>query len=291
LIDAEKANFAVTLMCEQLDVTRGGYYAWKKRQPSERTRQDEVLKQAINTSHERSRGTYGSPRIVDDLKEQGFEVGRRRVARLMREEGLTGTPARPYKRTTDSKHNDDVADNLLERDFAVDAPNKAWATDITYVRTWQGWMYLAVVIDLFSRRVVGWATATHMRTELALDALSMALGRRVPDAGLLHHSDRGSQYTSSAYRDALQAEGIVCSMSTVFPSPRLTLGGCRNKRIRQASRARGQANESIIYEERHRAEAGRQRHAAAPGRQGRRPLVVRGGVVRRSPSATRAPDG
>jgi len=213
LIDAEKANFPVTLMCEQLDVTRGGYYAWKKRQRSERTQQDEVLKAAIKTSHERSRGTYGSPRIVDDLKEQGFEVGRRRVARLMREEGLTGTPVRPYKRTTDSKHNDDVADNLLERDFAVDAPNKAWATDITYVRTWEGWMYLAVVIDLFSRRVVGWATAAHMRTELALDALSMALGRRVPDAGLLHHSDRGSQYTSGAYRDALQAEGIVCSMS------------------------------------------------------------------------------
>lgn len=213
MIDAEKANFPVTLMCEQLDVTRGGYYAWKKRQRSERTQQDEVLKAAIKTSHERSRGTYGSPRIVDDLKEQGFEVGRRRVARLMREEGLTGTPVRPYKRTTDSKHNDDVADNLLERDFAVDAPNKAWATDITYVRTWEGWMYLAVVIDLFSRRVVGWATAAHMRTELALDALSMALGRRVPDAGLLHHSDRGSQYTSGAYRDALQAEGIVCSMS------------------------------------------------------------------------------
>jgi transposase InsO family protein len=150
---------------------------------------------------------------LDDLKEDGFEVGRRRVARLMREEGLTGSPPRPYKRTTDSKHNDKVADNVLDRHFTVDAPNKVWATDITYVRTWQGWMYLAVVIDLFSRRVVGLATATHMRTELVLDALSMALDRRVPDAGLLHHSDRGSQYASGAYRDALRDNGIVCSMS------------------------------------------------------------------------------
>ena len=200
-------------MCEQLGVTRGGYYKWKKRKPSRRKQEDEVLKQAIKTSHKQSRGTYGSPRVTDDLKEQGFEVGKRRVARLMREEGITGTPPKPYKRTTDSKHNNEVADNVLEREFTVDAPNKVWATDITYVRTWEGWMYLAVVIDLFSRRVVGWAMATHMRTQLALDAVGMALGRRVPDPGLLHHSDRGSQYASGAYRDALRDHGITCSMS------------------------------------------------------------------------------
>lgn len=203
----------MTLMCDDLGVTPGGYYAWKKRKPSRRKQEDDVLKQAIKTSYQRSRGTYGSPRVLDDLKEDGFKVGRRRVARLMREEGLTGSPPRPYKRTTDSKHNDKVADNVLDRRFAVDAPNKVWATDITYVRTWQGWMYLAVVIDLFSRRVVGWATATHMRTELVLDALGTALGRRMPDAGLLHHSDRGSQYASGSYRDVLRDNGIVCSMS------------------------------------------------------------------------------
>jgi putative transposase len=200
-------------MCEQLEVTRGGYYAWKKRKPSQRKRDDDMLKEAIKTSHEQSRGTYGSPRVLDDLTEQGFKVSRRRVARLMREEGLTGTPLKPYKRTTDSKHNDEVADNILERDFTADAPNKVWATDITYVRTWEGWMYVAVVLDLFSRRVVGWATAAHMRTELVLSALGMALGRRVPDTGLLHHSDRGSQYTSAAYRSALRDNGVVCSMS------------------------------------------------------------------------------
>lgn len=200
-------------MCKELGVTRAGYYAWRKRKPSQRKRDDEVLKKAIRASHEQSRGTYGSPRVLDDLLEQGFKVGLRRVKRLMCEDGLTGTPLKPYKQTTDSKHNDAVADNILDRDFTPEAPNQVWATDITYVRTWEGWMYVAVVLDLFSRRVVGWATAAHMRTELVLNALGMALGRRVPDAGLLHHSDRGSQYASAAYRDALSDNGIVCSMS------------------------------------------------------------------------------
>lgn len=203
----------MTLMCDQLGVSRGGYYAWKNRKPSRRQQEDTVLKEAIKESHEASRGTYGSPRVVDDLKEQGFEVGRRRVARLMAEEGLTGTPIKPFKRTTDSKHNHDIADNILDREFSVDAPDTAWATDITYVRTWEGWMYLAVVMDLFSRRIVGWATATHMRTELVLGALDMALGRRVPAPCMIHHSDRGSQYASHDYRNALCKNNIVCSMS------------------------------------------------------------------------------
>jgi transposase InsO family protein len=200
-------------MCEQLGVSRSGYYAWQCREPSKRQQDDAVLVKAIKKSHEESRGTYGSPRVLDDLKERGFEVGRRRVARLMAEEGLTGTPPKPYKRTTDSKHNHDIADNILDREFSVETPDTAWATDITYVRTWEGWMYLAVVVDLFSRRIVGWATAAHMRTGLVLSALDMALGRRLPAPGMLHHSDRGSQYASHDYRDALRKNNIVCSMS------------------------------------------------------------------------------
>ena len=213
MIEAKKAEFPVALMCEQMSVSRSGYYAWKHRKPSQRQQEDAVLIEAIKESHEESRGTYGSPRVRDDLKDRGFAVGRRRVARLMTEEGLTGTPPKPFKRTTDSKHNHDIADNILDREFSVDAPDTAWATDITYVRTWEGWMYLAVVVDLFSRRIVGWATATNMRTGLVLSALHMALGRRVPAPDMLHHSDRGSQYASHDYRDALRENNIVCSMS------------------------------------------------------------------------------
>ena len=167
----------------------------------------------IRTVHKESRGTYGSPRIVDDLKERGFKVGRRRVARLMKENGITGTPYKPFKRTTDSAHSLNVADNVLNREFTVEAPDTVWATDITYVRTWAGWLYLAVVIDLFSRRVVGWSMATHMRTGLVMGALKMALGRRLPGPDMVHHSDRGSQYASHEYRDALRDNGIQCSMS------------------------------------------------------------------------------
>jgi putative transposase len=201
------------MMCKQLEVSRSGYYAWRVRKPSARQQSDSVLVETIKELHQESRGTYGSPRIVDDLKERGFDVGRRRVARLMNENGITGTPVKPFKRTTDSKHNLDVADNVLNREFTVDAPDTAWATDITYVRTWEGWMYLAVVIDLFSRRVVGWSMATHMRTGLVLGALKMALGRRLPKPNMLHHSDRGSQYASHDYRNALSENGIICSMS------------------------------------------------------------------------------
>jgi len=203
----------VAMMCKQMGLSRSGYYAWKRRGPSRRHQEDAVLTEAIKEVHAASRGTYGSPRVLDDLKERGFEVGRRRVARLMAENGITGTPPKRFKRTTDSKHNEAIADNILEREFTVEAPDTVWMTDITYVRTWEGWMYLAVVVDLFSRRVVGWSMATHMRTELVLDALRMALGRRCPVASLLHHSDRGSQYASGDYRRALANNNIVCSMS------------------------------------------------------------------------------
>lgn len=213
MIEAEKANYPVALMCRQLDVSNSGYYAWKKRKPSRRAQEDTVLVEKIKQVHKESRGTYGSPRIVDDLREDGFEVSRRRVARLMKENGITGTSPKRFKVTTDSKHDFPVADNILERKFSQEAPDAAWGTDITYIRTWEGWMYLAVVIDLFSRRVVGWSMATHMRAELVLDALGMALGSRLPQPSMVHHSDRGSQYASNDYRDALRDNGIVCSMS------------------------------------------------------------------------------
>ena len=163
--------------------------------------------------HRRSRSTYGSPRIHGELQAQECAVGRKRVARLMRAQGITARLPRRYRCTTDSQHTLAVADNLLNRSFTVHRPDVAWATDITYIWTWEGWVYLAVVIDLFSRRVVGWSMAEHMRTALVLNALTMALGHRVPEGELVHHSDRGSQYASDAYRTALRDHGITCSMS------------------------------------------------------------------------------
>jgi transposase InsO family protein len=182
-------------------------------QPSRREKENVVLALHIKESFQESRGTYGSPRVRQDLKELGFKVGRNRVARIMREQGITGTPPRQFRLTTDSRHALPIADNRLNREFEVKEPNKVWATDITYIRTWEGWLYLAVVIDLFSQRVVGWSMNTQMKSSLVLDALAMALGMRQPRPGLLHHSDRGSQYASHDYQHALRARGIICSMS------------------------------------------------------------------------------
>lgn len=213
MIEAEKGKYPVAFMCRQLGVSRSGFYAWCKRTPSQRTLQDALLVDEIKASHEQSRGTYGSPRVVKDLKERGIAVGRRRVARLMRRHGISGRRPRRFRKTTDSAHGFAVAANVLDRQFDVDRPDKVWATDITYIRTWEGWMYLAVVVDLFSRRVVGWSMANHLRTSLVLKALQMALGRRSPQPELLHHSDRGCQYASRQYRQQLEQRGIVCSMS------------------------------------------------------------------------------
>jgi transposase InsO family protein len=212
-IEAQKAVFSINLMCKVLRVARSGYYAWRGREESARARRDRQLAVKIRAFHEASRGTYGSPRILDDLKDDGETVGRKRVARIMRQEDLTGQVPRQYRRTTDSKHNLPVAENIVDRNFDPKAPNQVWAADITYIRTWEGWLYVAVVLDLFSRRVVGWAIADHMRTELVLDAFMMAVEQRRPFAGLVHHSDRGSQYASHAYQDALGAHDMVCSMS------------------------------------------------------------------------------
>jgi len=212
-IAAEKASYPVRVLCRVLQVARSGFYAWLRRRPSRRAGANEQLRVAIRAAHHQSRGTYGSPRVQRELVAQGFEAGRNRVARQMRSMGLVARRPKRFRRTTDSSHDHPVAANVLNRDFAVEGPNQAWVTDITYLWTREGWLYLAVVLDLFARRVVGWAMAEHLRTSLALEALHMALGRRLPQPGLVHHSDRGCQYASEAYRTALTRHGILCSMS------------------------------------------------------------------------------
>jgi transposase InsO family protein len=196
-----------------LGVSHSGYYAWVGRPPSKRATDDELLATHVRAVHQGSRGTYGGPRIHAELRHDGFATGRKRIARLMREQGICALPRKRFRRTTDSDHDHVIAPNVLARDFVADRPDRRWVTDITYVWTWEGWIYLAVVLDLFSRRVVGWAADDHMRTQLVLDALSMARRRRQPDPGLLHHSDRGSQYASGDYQRELGRRGIVCSMS------------------------------------------------------------------------------
>jgi len=201
-------------MCRVLQVSKSGYYAWRKREPSDRAVENERLTTKILEVHKESRQSYGSPRVHAELVAQGFEVSRNRVARLMREEGIVGRRKPRFRKTTDSDHKLPVAKNLLDRQFTVDEPDAAWVADITYVWTQRGWLYLAVILDLFSRRVVGWSMADHMRTELVLDALSAALGSRLPSAaGLIFHSDRGSVYASGDYQKALDNNGITCSMS------------------------------------------------------------------------------
>lgn len=185
-----------------------------KRPPSPRGQENEQLSQQIATIHQESRQTYGAPRIHATLRARGFGVGRHRVARLMSQLGISVRPKRRFKLTTNSNHPFPIAQNVLERSFTTTEPDKAWVADITYIPTLQGWLYLAVIIDLFSRRVVGWSMAEHMRVDLVLGALQAALGHRVPAAsGLVFHSDRGSQYASGDYQAALQVAGISCSMS------------------------------------------------------------------------------
>ncbi len=167
----------------------------------------------IELSHKASDRTYGSPRVHEDLQEQGIRCGRKRVARLMRENGIRAKQARRFKATTDSDHNDPVAPNLLDREFHVDVPDRVWVADLTYIWTREGWLYLAVILDLFSRRVVGWSMSRRITSQLTLEALSVALWSRNPSPGLLHHSDRGSQYTCGDYRDVLDEHGVLCSMS------------------------------------------------------------------------------
>ncbi|MFH1811682.1 MAG: IS3 family transposase [Pseudomonadota bacterium] len=212
-IDVEKANHAVETLCRVLQVSRSGFYAWQSRPESARAVRDRQLTAKIRVFHAQSRGRYGSPMLHRDLRDDGERVGRKRVARLMRQQNLAGRRKRRFRRTTNSEHKLAIAPNLLERRFDAAARDQVWAADITYVRTWEGWLYLAVVIDLYSRRVVGWSMANHLRTELPLTAMHQALLLRRPPAGLLHHSDRGCQYAAEAYQRLLANHGVIPSMS------------------------------------------------------------------------------
>ena len=191
-------------MCEVLQVSRSGYYAWLRRPQSKRSVENERLVEQIKDIHQQSRQTYGSPRIHDELQDMKIICSQNRVARLMRQHGIAAEKKRKFVRTTDSNHSLPVAPNRLNQQFEVDRPDVVWTADITYIWTGQGWLYLAVVLDLFSRRVVGWSMAPSLERTLVIDALQMAIVARNPAEGLIHHSDRGSQYASYDYQDILQ---------------------------------------------------------------------------------------
>ena len=208
-------RFCVERMCHVLGVSRSGYYAWRGRRPSRRARANQRLLVEVKAIHaKKNHDTYGSPRVHRELQKRGRVCGRHRVARLMRKHGIRAKQVRRFRPvTTDSKHALPVAPNRLDRDFSATGPDQRWAADITYIRTGEGWLYLAVILDLFSRLVVGWAVGDSLCRHLPLRALQMALGRRRPRPGMLHHSDRGSQYASGDYQDLLAQHGLVCSMS------------------------------------------------------------------------------
>jgi len=212
-IATEKACYPVALMCRVLQVSRSGYYAWCQRPAAARTLKDQNLALEVATIHAMSRRRYGSPRIHAELRGRGQRTARKRVARLMRAAGLRAREPRRFRRTTDSGHGMAIKGNLLARQFAVLAPNTSWVTDITYLWTLEGWLYLAVILDLFSRRVIGWSLSERLERKVALEALEMAIKDRRPTSGLLHHSDRGSQYASHEYQELLEQHGIRCSMS------------------------------------------------------------------------------
>jgi len=212
-IDRCRNQYPIRMMCRVLKVSKSGYYAWRTRPESARAKTDRELTRVIRRLHGESNGVYGSPKIRADLKDEGYHYGRHKVARLMRIAGLRGCPKRRFKVTTKRDPSHPVANNLLAQDFATDAPNQRWVADITYLATNQGWLYLAVVMDLYSRRIVGWSMNRWINRHLVIDALRMALDARQPAGALIHHSDRGAQYTSDDFRDELDKHGIQCSMS------------------------------------------------------------------------------
>jgi putative transposase len=212
-IDAWRKTFPIHRMCKVLRVTSRGYRVWRRRPMSQRQREDMVLLAHIREQHKLSLHSYGRPRMTEELQELGFDVGHRRVGRLMRQNGIEAVRTRKYKVTTDSKHSFAIAPNLLDRDFSATAPNQKWAGDITYIWTSEGWLYLAVILDLYSRRVIGWAVSNRMKRDLAIRALDMAVALRQPAKGCIHHTDRGSQYCSHDYQKRLKKHGFLVSMS------------------------------------------------------------------------------
>ena len=210
----QQAVHRIATMCRVLGVSTSGYYAWRQRKPSARARANEVLLERIRAIHAKSRETYGRPRIFEELREDGLAVGHNRVARLMRRAGIVGASRRKGCWTTRRDKDARPAPDLVERKFVAEAPDRLWVADITYVSTWSGFLFLAVVLDVFSRRVVGWAMANHLRTELILEALDMAVHRRRPQ-DVIHHSDQGCQYTSIAFGSRCREAGVRPSMGTV----------------------------------------------------------------------------
>jgi len=214
-IAATKAEHSIQIMCRVLEVSRSGFHAWARREPSARAVADQALSGRIAEIHTDSLKTYGSPRVHAELRLQdGVRVGRKRVERLMRGAGLSGQVKRRRGKTTIRVQGVRTTPDLVKRDFNPTEPNRLWAADITYIRTWEGWLYLASVMDLYSRAIVGWALADHLRAELVVDALEMAVARRRPDAGLVHHSDQGSQYTSLIFTRRCRSVGIDVSMGS-----------------------------------------------------------------------------
>ena len=212
-IDKHRKEWPLRFVCEILLVSFSGYYTWRKRPPSAGYRRLTVLRSAIHKAYSTSRQTYGSPRVHAALKANGVNCCVNTVAKIMREEGFCARRRRKYKATTDSSHDLPVAENLLARDFEQRAPNQVWVSDITFIPTEEGWLYLATTLDLYSRRIVGWSMGERMTSDLVIDALQMAALQRHPPVGLMHHSDRGSQYASGAFQQMLKAHGMVCSMS------------------------------------------------------------------------------
>jgi transposase InsO family protein len=213
-IDAQRKEYGLGEMCSVLDVSISGYRSWKRGGKLNRQRlTDNQMLALIRAIHAEFKGIYGSPRMVRELRSRGFPASKDRVERLMRENGIKARHKRRYKVTTDSKHSMPVAANLLNRNFTPDAPNQVWTSDITYLWTNEGWLYLAIVLDLFNREVVGWSLKSRMTAGIVTDALTMAWFRRKPAAGLMHHSDRGSQYASQVFQAKLKEYGMICSMS------------------------------------------------------------------------------
>ena len=217
-VETEKANHRVNAMCRTLKVSKSGFYGWRDRPPSARAKSDAALSERIVHIHRDSRQTYGAPRVHFELRTLGVRCARKRVARLMREAGLFGCGGRRRKvRTTLRSRTERTppAPDLVKRTFTPEAPDRLWVADITYIRTWEGWLYLSFVLDAYSRRIVGWSMANNLRTELVLDAVNMAIYNRRPQPGLIHHSDRGSQYTSVEFGSRLKEAGLLPSMGSV----------------------------------------------------------------------------
>lgn len=212
LIEAEKTSFPIQFMCRMLGVSRSGYYDWRDRLPSKRSHQDIALTEKVREIHRRSRETYGSPRVHAELKALGTRCSRKRVERLMRQARLRGCMRGGRRTTTRQSKRSASAEDLVKRNFRATGANKIWVADITYVATREGFLYLAFILDVHSRRIVGWAMESHLRTELVVDALKMAVWRRKPAAGLVHHSDQGVQYTSLSFGERLREVGITPSM-------------------------------------------------------------------------------